>query len=189
MEKPLPTPELLRKLLRYEPDTGKLFWRERTPDLFSSGKHSAAHRCNRWNSRYRGEEAFTANVGLGYLVGGIFDRLHRAHRVIWAMETGAWPLEDIDHINGVRDDNRMINLRAVSRTENMRNAKMPKSNTSGTVGVLCHNPTGRWRAEIKVDGKALHLGLFDKKSDATAARKAAEVKYGFHPNHGRQNTP
>ena len=80
-------PEVVRRLLRYCPEAGKLFWRERTEDLFSDGRHSAAHICARWNKRYAGQEAFTA-LDNGYRKGAIFNNPHRAHRVIWAIQTG-----------------------------------------------------------------------------------------------------
>lgn len=183
--KNLPSPELLRKLLRYEPDTGKLYWRERTPDMFVDGKRSAEWCCKSWNIRFSGKEAFTAFRN-GYLYGSIFCRSYSAHRVIWAIYFGEWPLDDIDHINGGRSDNRIKNLRSVARSENMKNKKLPLNNTSGVMGVFWANLEKRWYAQITCDGKLKHLGKFLNKDDAIAARKAAEVKYGFHANHGRQ---
>lgn len=183
--KNLPSPELLRKLLRYEPDTGKLYWRERTPDMFVDGKRSAEGCCSNWNSRYAGKEAFTAFQN-GYLHGSIFDRLYLTHRVIWAICHGAWPLAQIDHINGDRRDNRIKNLRSVSHAENGKNQKLSLRNTSGVCGVSWHGSRKKWHSRIMLDGKELHIGYFTDKADAIAARKAAEAKYGFHPNHGRQ---
>lgn len=180
----LPTPEELRKLLRYEPDTGKLFWRARSVALFSStGRRSANHACALWNSRFAGKEAFTADDGGGYKSGGIFCRLHRAHRVIWALHHDEWPTHEIDHINGVKDDNRIVNLRDVSHIENSRNTRRSSNNTSGHMGVGWNKARGKWEARIKV-GRQIYLGLFDVFEDAVAARKAAEIKYGFHENHG-----
>lgn len=181
----LPTPEELRKLLRYEPDTGKLYWLERTLDLFRDGKQSAEHNCAAWNGRFANKEAFTAVHGEGYRQGTIFSRVYFAHRVIWAMVHGAWPADQLDHINGVRDDNRIKNLRAVTNQENGRNKKLPSDNTSGVMGVGWHKPACKWAAQINVSGRCVYLGVFTKKDDAIAARKAAEVKFGFHENHGR----
>ena len=180
-----PTPELLRKLFRYDADTGKLFWRDRTPDMFSDGIRTAAHNCSIWNSTRSGAEAFTSRDGSGYKRGQIFSRAHLAHRVIWAIETGSWPSDQIDHINGVRDDNCIDNLRSVSQSENLRNQKIGVSNTSGVIGVSWHPTCLKWRAQIRVAGVAKHLGLFLSKREAIAARKSAEVRYGFHQNHGR----
>lgn len=114
--KPLPSPEVLRQLLRYEPDTGKLFWLHRAADLFPS--KSAA---KSWNARFAGAEALATDNGQGYLAGRINGRPLKAHRVVWAISYGEWPIGEIDHINGNPGDNRIANLRAVGRTENTRN--------------------------------------------------------------------
>lgn len=184
MSKELPSPELLRKLLRYEPETGKMFWRERTPDMFTRGGQSAEWACNKWNSRWAGEEAFTAIGGRGYKEGSILGRNYRAHRVIWAIVHGEWA-EEIDHIHGVKDDNRISELRAVTSVENGRNKKRPSTNTSGVVGVRWNKRVQKWHVCITVGGNYKHLGLFTEFDEAVAARKSAEVKFGFHENHGR----
>ena len=67
----------------------------------------------------------------------------------------------------------------------MRNAKLSSSNTSGTVGISWYHINGKWAAYIRVNYKKIHLGYYTNKDDAIKARKAAEVKYGFHENHGR----
>jgi hypothetical protein len=183
--KQLPPPELLRQLLRYETDTGKLYWRERTPDMFSDQKHSAEHICNAWNSRFSGKEAFTATDSHGYKHGGLLGRQHLAHRAIWAMLHDEWPSGQIDHINGIRTDNRASNLRGVTNQENSANRKLPKNNKSGQIGVLFRHQLQKWQAVIRVNGTLISLGVFVQKTDAILARKKAEAKYGFHPNHGR----
>jgi hypothetical protein len=178
--KELPSPDTLRQLLRYEPETGKLFWRERPESFFGT-----AHHCATWNTRYAGKETFVTNQNKGYKAGGVFDIRLLAHRVILAMVNDEWPAGDVDHINGIRSDNRLSNLRVVSRTVNMRNAKKPKTNTSGVIGVAWYAPRRKWRASIMVDKSSVHLGYFATMSAAVAAREAAERKYGFHENHGR----
>lgn len=175
-----PTPEQLRQLLRYDPETGELFWMERGIEWFGS-----VWRMDAWNKRCSGKEAFTSTHGERYKCGRVLDRLKLAHRVIWAIQTGAWPDGDVDHIDGDRANNAWSNLRSVSRSENMRNAKRFKSNTSGHVGVWWSSQVSKWMAEIKVDGEKLHIGSYDRIEDAAAARKAAEVQHGFHENHGR----
>lgn len=180
----VPTPELLRKLLRYEPDTGKLFWCWRPIEMFTTGAHTAEHSQKVWNTARAGKEAFTANCAGGYRGGGIFGRLYLAHRVIWAIHTGAWPDEEIDHINHQKTDNRWANIRAVTNAENRKNRPMYSRNTSGICGVHWHKKSGKWRAVIKSDGEIMHLGLFVSLIDAAKARQAGEKKYGFHPNHG-----
>lgn len=96
------------------------------------------------------------------------------------------PDEQIDHINHVRTDNRIVNLRKASNTENSRNASIGSNNTSGALGVWFEKRRNAWVAEIKVDRRKIHIGQFDAFEDAVAARKAAEVKYGFHENHGKK---
>ena len=184
MTNELPSPKLLRKLLRYELETGKLFWKERTPDMFVDGKHTAEHNCAAWNGRFANKQAFTAIMGGGYACGRVFDKAYFAHRVIWAIVHNEWP-EQIDHINGVKDDNRIENLRSVSNAENGKNKKRQSNNASGVCGVYWHNRDSKWVAQIKFGGKKKHLGYFTDFDDAVAARKTAEVKHGFHPNHGR----
>jgi hypothetical protein len=168
----MPYAEYIRSRLDYNPLTGVLTWR-----------YCEAMR-REWNTRYSGTVAgsFTAN---GYRSISIDDRPHRAHRIAWLLMHGAWPSDQIDHINGDTADNSMINLRDVSHTENCRNAATPKNNTSGVVGVRQRKATGKWEAKIKVDYRTIHLGYFANLADAIAARLAAEITYGFHSNHGR----
>lgn len=90
-KKTLPTIEELRKLLRCEPETGLLFWRERTPDMFEDGMHSSEHSCNAWNARYCGKMALAAIDGKGYFRGRVLGQNVSAHRVIWAIVHGEWP--------------------------------------------------------------------------------------------------
>ena len=187
MFKSLPPTELLRKLLRYEPDTGNLYWRVRTPDMFLPTGRGSDWTCRSWNTRYSTNLAFTTVSKTGYLCGHISNTQYRAHRIIWAIFHGEPPTEEIDHINGDRQDNRIVNLRAVSKYENMKNTKMPASNTSGTVGVSWHDCRGKWTAKIQVKGRSIYLGNFTVKADAIDARAAADIKYSFHENHGRVN--
>lgn len=89
-----------------------------------------------------------------------------------------------DHINGCGLDNRSDNLRKVNRTLNARNIPKPNTNTTGFIGVSI-TKSGKYRAYITLDNKQKHLGHFDLLEDAVSSRKEAEVKYGFHENHGR----
>lgn len=181
--KALPSPEVLRQLLRYEPDTGKLFWKERGPEWFSNGGAGREAAARRWNSRLAGREAFTASVS-GYRSGCLFDQCQFAHRVVWAIMTNAWPVE-IDHINGNRQDNRWINLREASHASNQKNYPTPKSNTSGVMGVYWAKDVNKWRATIRANGKKVCLGSYDGFDDAVAAQMAARAEFGYHKNHGR----
>ena len=107
------------------------------------------------------------------------------HRIADAMYSGYWSTTDIDHINGVRNDNRIENLRRCGRKENSKNRKMPKNNTKGIVGVYWHKDEQKWNPQIRVDWKLKNLGYFDDFFEACCARKSAERKYNFHENHGR----
>lgn len=186
MTKDLPPPELLRKLLRYEPETGKLFWRERTPEMFTATeKRSAEHKCSNWNSRWSEKEALTADNGSGYLCGNIFGRLYRAHRVIWAMRTGAWPVNDIDHIDGDKAFNAIENLREATRSENMSNRMLQENSTSGFKGVTWDKSLQKWMAQIQKSGKNHYLGRFTCPKAAHAAYcKAAKELHGKYANTG-----
>lgn len=182
--KPLPSPELLRQLLSYEPETGELFWRARGVGFFSDGAKSAHHSCNAWNSRFANKAAFTSYDGNGYLHGRVLRSAYQAHRVTWAIYNGQWPEQFIDHINGIRDDNRISNLRCASVTDNNRNMRISVRNNSGYVGVFWSKVANKWGTTICDNGQPVHLGYFTDKNDAIVARKEAELKYGYHPNHG-----
>ena len=170
----------LWELLECDPNTGTLTWKPRDASWFKTDNAFKT-----WNVRFAGKEALIGRNGQGYKCGIIMGRRLKAHRVIFAMMSGRWPTDQIDHINGIRDDNRISNLRDVSKQENMRNACLPSHNTSGCVGVHWFGRTKKWHATIKVSSKQIHLGYFTRQTDAISARKAAEKKYGFHPNHGR----
>ena len=186
MIKDLPAPEMLRKLLRYEPETGKLFWLERTPDMFADGKkHSAAQKCAMWNIRFSGKEAFTSVNSHGYRGGHIFGGRVTAHRVAYTIYHDAWPADQIDHINGERADNRIANLRAVTNRDNAINRRRRADNTSGVMGVMWCKQYKKWRVCIKGSKRLKYIGRFADKADAIAARRAAEIEFGYHANHGR----
>ena len=104
--------------------------------------------------------------------------------LVWFLHRQEWPVE-VDHINGIRTDNRIENLREVTRRENMRNKRVSVANSSGITGVGWSSAKQKWRACIKVDGKFIHLGYFEEKRAAIAAREEANRKYGFHENHGK----
>lgn len=166
-------PSDLHRFLRYDAESGHLFWREREGNAT-------------FNKIWAGKRAFTCKVNGGKAYQGRIDGVHfMAHRVAWAMHHGAWPEDMIDHINGDPLDNRMVNLRCVSNAENARNMKRSKANTSGITGVAWIAGRRRWRASICRDRKQRILGHFLDKEDAIRARRAAEVDLGFHPNHGK----
>lgn len=181
-----PSQAILRQLLDYHPESGKLSWKERPVELFNEGKHSREHNAKTWNSRYAGNEAFASKNSHGYFQGSIFKRKFEAQRVIWAWMTGEWP-PTVDHEDGDIENNRWRNLKGKTRSANQRNMGIRKNNTSGVVGVV-KTAKGRWRAMIMLDRKCKTLGIFDTKDEAIVCRLAANEKYGFHKNHGARKS-
>ena len=111
---------------------------------------------------------------------------HKAHRLAWLYVTGAWPTKDIDHINGVRDDNRWENLREASASENGMNKRhLTANNTSGVTGVYWSKAAKKWQAFIKRNGVAQYLGIYNTKDEARDVRRAAERRvFGAFAPHG-----
>ena len=156
--------EVLRSRLHYDPDTGALTWKQ----------HFFAYKV--------GQEAFTTVDKNGYHKGNIriagVKKHVRKSRVCFAIHAGYWP-ETVDHINGIKTDDRWGNLRDATTTEQNRNRRIKRG------GVYWHKQHNKWIAHIQINSKTIHLGYFEDKDAAFAARKLAEQQHGFHPNHGR----
>ena len=167
--KALPSPEVLRQLLDYDPETGLMTWRYRQGQ-------------RRWNGLYAGKPAFFTDVN-GYKTGRLFGSNVRAHRILWALHYGNHPDGQIDHINGHKSDNRIANLRVTDAGGNARNRPLRKDNRTGVCGVIPYQD--KYRANIRLNGKLTHLGTFVDFDSAVATRKEAERTMGFHENHGR----
>lgn len=177
-KRPLPDIERLRRLLTCDPNTGQLFWRERPAWMFRDTEgRTKTSACRMWNGRYAGKEAFTAVNAAGYRVGGLDGRNWLAHRIIWAMSVGSDPEIEIDHINGVPDDNRVENLRLARRVDNARNVRVGARNTSGFKGVSWNRSCMKWSAHIRAGGKSKYLGLFESAEDAHAAYVLAASRF------------
>ena len=161
------TPEMLRELIDYDPNTGKLYFKERPMSAFSSDRIGKA-----WNTRCAGKEA-CSTYSKGYRFGPINGILCIAHRVAWAVYYGEWPRKDIDHINQVKDDNRIKNLRLATDSENLRNIPMFSSNTSGHKGVSKDKRSGRWVARVSTGKEYKWIGSFASKEEASKAYLAA----------------
>jgi hypothetical protein len=175
------TPQELQRRLDYNPETGNFIWLPVKRENFTSDR---IHKS--WNSRYAGKRAGTPFQG--YVMISINKRHFLAHRLAWFHFYGFWPQADIDHINGDRSDNRISNLRDVTRLENRRNSSMHGRNKSGTSGVDWFKPASLWRARIYDAGKEVNIGYFKSKEEAVAARLAAQPQYKYHENHGRQTS-
>ena len=152
------TPERLRALLHYDPETGVFVRRTTRP----------------------GAVAGCLRNDTGYLVMNIDRRQYYLHRLAWLYMHDRWPQGVTDHINRVRTDNRIANLREVTRGQNNQNSGLRADNTSGHVGVSWIARVKKWIAQIIVDGKHRHLGYFTDLDAAVAARKAAEIELHSH---------
>lgn len=170
----LPSPELLCKLLRYEPDTGKLFWLPRDREHFIRDR---LHKS--WNTRFSNKEALTSDNCGGYKHGAVLGKNYLAHRVIWAMQTGAWPKEQIDHADRDRYNNRWSNLREATHGQNCSNKTSLENSSSKYLGVSWKTDKKIWRARIWKDGQEKHLGHFGCEIKAAQAYdKAAKKIHG-----------
>lgn len=122
----------------------------------------------------------------GYWESQLMGKLMKAHRIIWALHHGDWPNGQIDHINGIRSDNRIENIRDVNGGANQRNKKMTSRNSSGFTGVSFHSGSGRWRARIKVGGIEKCIGYFEDKNAASIAVCKERDRMGiFTKRHGK----
>lgn len=149
---------LLRSRLDYNPVAGTFRWRVK------GQRHKAGDIAHGWRHRQ------------GYLflkVGGGNTRAYLTHRLAWLWMMGEWPSHEVDHINGIKNDNRWCNLRAATRSQNCANARIQKSNTSGLKGASFKTREGMYEARISKDGKARHLGYFATAGEAHAAYLAA----------------
>jgi hypothetical protein len=163
------TVEMLRSLLDYDPDTGIFWWRVQP------------------SRRAKAGEAAGCVDSYGYTCIRINGMQFKAHRLAWLHFHGLWPEQQIDHLNGNRADNRIANLRDVSRSMNLQNQTRPqKSNTSGFLGVSWKKGKNRWQALIMVNGRNQHIGYFNTAEAAHAAYLAAKLQ--LHPGDVRNFT-
>jgi hypothetical protein len=153
------TAQRLREVLHYAPETGQFTRRIDTPGCPA------------------GAAAGSVNGG-GYVLIKVDGVRYSAHRLAWLFVNGEWPRATVDHINGQRADNRIANLRDVSRGENSQNRRGPQS--SSKTGLLGASRNGRrFAARIKVNGRGQHLGQYDTPEEAHAAYVTA--KRVIHP--------
>jgi hypothetical protein len=152
----------LKKYLNYDPETG-VFKRK-----INSGKAKI------------GDVAGGIN-GSGYICIRINSVKYRAHRLAWLYVHGKFPDNQIDHINRIKTDNRIENLRDVTQSVNGRNKNLPSNNTSGHIGVKWNKKQQAWRVAVC----QVHYGSFKSKLDAVAKAKSIYKELGYHENHGR----
>lgn len=176
-----PPHEVVLDILNYDPGTGVFTWKTRPRCLFKSNRAY-----NAFNANFAGRVA-GHTCDKGYIRVDIGGRSIRAHRLAWFYVHGTWPKE-IDHIDGIRTNNSICNLREVNRRENSRNRCIRSDSSTGHNGVYVKpSPAGdRWIALISApSGKRIVLGHFTEKQDAIFARKIAEKCFAYHKNHGR----
>lgn len=161
-----PTAWYVAARIAYDPQTGCLTWKRRPLSDFLDATDQA-----RWNSRFAGKPAGCVSSESGYRLVRLNDRLWRGHQIAWAIAYGEWPVAQIDHINGVRWDNRLANLRQASHAQNVRNQPMRANNTTGFKGVS--RKRCKFRATITAGGKQINLGSYDSPERAFEAYKAA----------------
>lgn len=160
-------PELVKLYLNYDPISGWLTW-IRKPS----------------NKVIIGNRAGTQVNGRDNRIIHLFGEVYIEHRLIWFMQTGKWPVGDIDHIDHNESNNAWNNLREVSHAENTLNLSKRKDNTSGVIGVQ-KTKRGTWLTEIQ--NKQLNVRkskTFKTFEEAVAMRKQWEQELGFHVNHG-----
>lgn len=172
------TVDMLRETLEYDPKTGVFTWKKRCVLWFKDDRSMKI-----WNTKYSGKETFTSNDGGGYNMSSIKGIKVKAHRAAWAIHYGEWPREFIDHINLDPSDNRIVNLRQASNSENMRNSGLRSNNTSGARGVYWCSEKLKWAASIRVNGKNKFLGRFESIDAAKAAYAMGSNRY--HGEFGR----
>ena len=115
----------------------------------------------------------------GYLRIVLLNKSYLSHRIAWFYVTRAWPKNQIDHINNIKVDNRLTNLREANNSQNQKNAGLRNDNSSGYKGVNYHKITGKWRAQIRINSKKTHLGLYTTAEDASRAYEAgAKLHHG-----------
>ena len=162
------TYERANELFRYEPSSGKLFWKKRTARRVKVG-----------------DEAGTLCKSTGYRMVFINRNGYLVHRIAILLATGECdPGREVDHIDHDRGNNRLNNLRIVDRINNMRNIGLMKTNKTGVTGVIYDEKYAKYRAKIHIEGKGIYLGSYDTLEEAATARAEANKRYNFHPNHG-----
>jgi len=156
------TAEQLAQILDYSAEEGIFRWKAMTGSRVVPGRVAGAiQRDGYWRIK-------------------IFRRLYAAHRLAWLASHGYWPDGQIDHINRIKTDNRISNLRIVSASANAQNKIMDSKNTSGFRGVSWQAKSNKWVAQIGVNGKQKYIGLFSEKHEAYAAYLNAAKKFHTH---------
>lgn len=181
-----PSPQDVRRFLHYDPKTGRFWHKIRSYDTFNGTQFIKVRNGKAWNQRCAGKRACTARSGTGHMTGRLMGKGYGAHRLAWLHYYGE-PIPDgmfVDHINGDRADNRIVNLRLVTPQQSVYNTGPQKNSTSGAKGVYWDKQNKKWKASIKHEGKEVWLGRFESFEKAVNAyQKAAESLHGAFAVH------
>jgi len=150
----------LKEVLSYDPETGIFTWIIATSNRIKSG-------------------SIAGNFGKGYVRINVDGKSYGAHRLVFLYMTGKFPTLLIDHINGIKNDNRLSNIRQATFHENAKNCPKRKNNKSGLKNVSLHKRSQKWAASARLNGKKIHLGLFENKNEAFEVYKKFAIE-----NHG-----
>ena len=156
------TAQYVRERLDYDPETGVFTWK----NLASTPENSGW--VDSWNLRFEGKPAGSPGKR-GHLCIALDNKKYYAHRLAWLIVYGLWPIDEIDHIDGDKINNRITNLRAATHSQNAHNRSKNNNNKSGFKGVTWQSHAQKWRADIMVEGETLNLGYFCTKEEAAEA--------------------
>ncbi|HHA1244211.1 TPA: HNH endonuclease [Enterobacter roggenkampii] len=156
----------IRDLIDYNPETGVL-----TAKVNFSGRQAGS--------------VIGSQTWQGYYAFSLFGKKCFAHRLAWLLHYGEWPSQPIDHINGIKTDNSIINLRLCSLSQNQFNKPTQKNNTTGVKGVYWNKRDKRYVASVQFNGKKYSAGHHkDIESAKEAVMKLREKLAGEFTNHG-----
>jgi hypothetical protein len=161
------TQEIIKSIFIYNPETG----------IFTN-------KTNRANNKVKANSIATYKSSHGYLLISLNYKSYHAHRIAWLYITGESP-KYIDHINGIKTDNRICNLRPATNQQNSFNSKIRNDNASGYKGVHFNKINNNWRARACLNGKFISLGSFLIKEDAAKAYNEFSNKH--HKEFSRPN--
>lgn len=159
--------ERLKESLHYNPSTGLFVWKISPCNSIKIGDIAGYKRKD------------------DYIVLRLDKKRYLAHRVAWFYVYGVFPDNCLDHINQNPSDNRIDNLREVTFLENCRNKRKGRRNSTGCLGVSYSKKNKKYQSSIRFNQKHIWLGYSDNLQDAIDKRKQAEIKYGYHENHGK----
>lgn len=153
------TQEYLKSIIHYDPETGLFSWLQSTSFRIKIGDIAGSKTIH------------------NYLVIRINGKIYYAHRLAFLYVTGEWPEKHVDHIDLNRTNNKWLNIRPSTVSENHGNMNKHIDNTSGHKGVWFNKLRNTWNAQIMVKGKRYNLGVYENKEDAAKAYEEAAIKY------------